>query len=171
MAIWKPYFDAMDFRISPLPPPVDYALMIDAIDIHHLRPEVEHFCLVTADRDFAPLAAKLRERGLRVTGIAQGPVATALRNACDEFISLDRLSKAALSRSAVPEVIATMREVYEPNDWADHNWLSSRLKERGFNPRAYGKSSLIDIIDALPDHFETRPTPRSAGPVVVRSKA
>lgn len=170
LAPWKPYFDRMGFRISPLPPPVDYAMVADAIDLHHAHPEVTHFCIASADRDFRPLVAKLKERGMFVTGIAQGPVAKELRDECNDFLHLDTFTKMGLSLVAIPEIVATMNEVPWADGWADHNWLDSRLKQKGFNPRAFGKSSLIAILDALPAQFETRPVPRSSGPVSVRLK-
>ncbi|MFA5861759.1 MAG: NYN domain-containing protein [Candidatus Thermoplasmatota archaeon] len=171
LAPWKTYFDSMKFFVSPLPPPVDYALMVDAIDLLHTRPEVAHFCIVTADRDFTPLVATLRERGMHVTGIAQGPVPNALRTACNVFLSLDSFSKAALSSNAVPQIASTMREYPAADGWVDHGWLGGTLKSRGFDPRAFGKSEVIDIIDALKDVFEVRPTPRTGGPLFVRLKA
>lgn len=170
LAPWKTYFESMNFEVSRLPPPVDSALMVDAIDILHTRPGVAHFCIVTADRDFTPLVAKLKERGMYVTGIAQGPVAGALWAECDEFLSVDSFSDAALSSSAAPEIVATMREYPLGDGWVDYPWLSSQLKLRGLDSRVFGKSAIIDIIDALPDEFEVRPTPRSGGPLSVRLK-
>ena len=170
LAPWKAYFDRLAFVISPLPPPVDSALMVDAIDLVHTRPEIRHFCIATADRDFTPLVAKLKERGKRVTCIAQGPMSAKLREICDEFLSLDILPKAGLAEAAVPDIVAAMRELTWPEGRVDHNWLTTRLKSKGFDARAFGHSSLIDLVDALPAVFQVEPTPRVGGAVTVRTK-
>lgn len=68
----------------------DATLIIDAVDLFHTRHDVEVFCVVSSDLDFAPLCLWLRERGRCVVGIGEDKSRTELRAACSEFLVLPR---------------------------------------------------------------------------------
>jgi len=65
----------------------DLALAIDAMDMIHQR-MVDAFCIVSSDSDFAWLAARLREGGMRVYGFGTQQTLRAFMVACDEFTVL-----------------------------------------------------------------------------------
>lgn len=62
----------------------DIKLTIEAMDIVHQR-SVDTVALVTRDRDFTPLALRLREAGLTVLGFAQQEPSPAFAAACSRF--------------------------------------------------------------------------------------
>lgn len=62
----------------------DIKLTIEAMDIVHQR-SVNAVALVTRDRDFTPLALRLREAGLSVLGFAQTAPSPAFAAACLRF--------------------------------------------------------------------------------------
>ena len=62
----------------------DIKLTIEAMDIVHQR-GVDTVALVTRDRDFTPLALRLREAGLTVLGFAQTAPSAAFSAACSDF--------------------------------------------------------------------------------------
>jgi hypothetical protein len=64
----------------------DIALAIDAMDILHTS-AVDAFCLVSDDRDFVPLAARLRAAGRRVYAICKS-ADPRMQSICTEVISL-----------------------------------------------------------------------------------
>jgi hypothetical protein len=65
----------------------DIALTIHAMDILH-GIAVDAICLVSSDRDFAPLAQRLRAGGLLVYGFGRADAHTTLRAACTRFFAL-----------------------------------------------------------------------------------
>jgi uncharacterized protein (TIGR00288 family) len=62
----------------------DIRLTIEAMDIVH-QGHVDTIALVTRDRDFTPLALRLREAGLQVLGLAQAAPSDAFVAACSRF--------------------------------------------------------------------------------------
>ncbi len=68
----------------------DVALLIDAMDLLHAR-EVDAFCLMSSDSDFAPLALRIRAAGRMVIGVGGAHAKDALRAACDGFVLVDDL--------------------------------------------------------------------------------
>lgn len=65
----------------------DIAITVAAMDLLHTA-RVEAVYLVTSDQDFAPLAQRLRESGLRVFGFGLANTPETLRVACTEFTVL-----------------------------------------------------------------------------------
>jgi hypothetical protein len=66
----------------------DIELVIDAMDLAYLRPEIRTYVLVTRDGGFASLARKLHELGKSVV-VCSGPRCShALRSVADRFIYL-----------------------------------------------------------------------------------
>ena len=51
------------------------------------------FVIVASDSDYTPLAIKLRESGVFVMGVGEKKTPEPFRNACDEFVYLENLSK------------------------------------------------------------------------------
>lgn len=66
----------------------DIELVIDAMDLAYLRPEIATFVLVTRDGGFAALARKLHELGKSVVVCGAADVSGALRSVADVFIEL-----------------------------------------------------------------------------------
>lgn len=69
----------------------DIALAIDAMDILHSG-ATDIFCLVSDDRDFVPLATRLRAAGKRVYAICKRPDRR-LANICSEVFPLAPMEK------------------------------------------------------------------------------
>lgn len=65
----------------------DIRLTIEAMDIVY-RGRIDAIALVTRDRDFTPLALRLRDAGLLVLGLAQSEPAISFRAACSSFVIL-----------------------------------------------------------------------------------
>lgn len=62
----------------------DIRLSIEAMDLAH-RGCIDALALVTSDRDFTPLAFRLRETGIAVHGFSQNEPSSAFRAACTSF--------------------------------------------------------------------------------------
>lgn len=75
----------------------DIALAIHAMDLLHSG-SVGGICLVSSDRDFAPLALRLRAGGLRVYGFGRTTPGTGLTACCTQFFELP----GAVSPACVP---------------------------------------------------------------------
>jgi hypothetical protein len=67
---------------------VDIALTIRVMDLLH-EGRVEGFCLASSDRDFVPLAMRLRQWGMKVYGFGEAKTNDALRNVCTRFFLLE----------------------------------------------------------------------------------
>ncbi len=71
---------------------VDVKLTVDCLNAAYHYPEIEHFLIVTADKDFIPLVNALRALEKRVTLIGRAETASdQLILSADEFISLEEL--------------------------------------------------------------------------------
>ncbi|RTK95796.1 MAG: NYN domain-containing protein [Lysobacterales bacterium] len=71
----------------------DIRLVVEALSISYQYPDIHTFILVSSDRDYLPLIAKLRELGRTVVGVGITPDATNefYIKACDEFIYYESL--------------------------------------------------------------------------------
>jgi uncharacterized LabA/DUF88 family protein len=67
----------------------DRVIIADAVEIACTVPKIDFFIIGSGDRDFVPLAQKLRMRKVRVFGIGiQGSISDELRAACDEYVTV-----------------------------------------------------------------------------------
>jgi uncharacterized LabA/DUF88 family protein len=67
----------------------DRVLSIDAIELACTRTDLGFVVIGSGDRDFVPLAQKLRQRRLKVYGVGvEGTVSDELRAACDDYVTL-----------------------------------------------------------------------------------
>ncbi|WP_240231514.1 NYN domain-containing protein [Devosia lacusdianchii] len=98
LTTWVPY--ARDNGIELVMQPslgkgknsADIRLTIEAMDLVH-RGSVETVALVTHDRDFTPLALRLRDSGVTVMGFAEREPNVAFRSACSSFERVGQRSK------------------------------------------------------------------------------
>lgn len=65
----------------------DIAMTIAAMDLLH-GGKIEGFCLVSSDRDFAPLARRLRADAVPVYGLGEPKTTEPFRKACTQFFEL-----------------------------------------------------------------------------------
>ena len=84
----------------------DIALAVDALDLVLAeRPDV--VAIASSDSDFAPLVARLREKGCRVVGIGQqGKTGDETQTVYDEFTVLAHRKPAARKAAATPRASA-----------------------------------------------------------------
>jgi cold shock CspA family protein/uncharacterized LabA/DUF88 family protein len=151
----------------------DGALMMDAIDIIHLNPRINAFCIVSSDSDFYNLALRIRENGHYVLGIGTKQTKEVFRKACNDFVYTNNLSpttkqyeetvqpKSSKSK-AVDSVESFIKNVIlsitsNEIEWVALGILGSALKSEdpGFDPRSFGHKNLISLIKSY-DLFETK---------------
>jgi hypothetical protein len=176
----------------------DSALIIDAMDILH-RGIVRGFCIVSSDSDYTRLAKRIREEGYFVMGIGRGATPAAFRNACHVFVSIENLApvpkKTPLPtppQEATPvspvlteapkrpaaEAIPILQKAFDAVvDEDGHAQLASLgnalLKlDPAFDPRSFGRSGLMTLLDALPEEFLLeKPKDGRPGVVFVRRQS
>lgn len=68
----------------------DIALVIDSMDWLHQN-KIDGLCIVTSDSDFAPLAVRLKEAGLKVFGFGEEKTHKSFKQACHRFYYLEAL--------------------------------------------------------------------------------
>lgn len=89
---------------------VDVKLTVDCLNTAYQYPDVQHFIIVTGDRDFVPLVNALKTLEKRVTLIGRAEVASnQLLLSADEFIDLEKLGtgeadEATLSKPLAPTI-------------------------------------------------------------------
>ena len=69
----------------------DMSLAIDAMDVLY-GGQANIFVLVSNDSDFTPLVIRLREGGMTVIGFGNENASISFRNACNEFVELEKIS-------------------------------------------------------------------------------
>ena len=160
----------------------DIGLVIDAMDIMH-KHVVKGFCIVSSDSDFAYLAMKIREEGLFVIGMGNERTHPTFQKACDRFIFIENLlpveeelesehcpelateepkkvehnvpKKGLSPEKALDMLINAFRNKVGDDGRVNLGNLGEALYriEPAFDPRTYGKSSLVGLIAALPGRF------------------
>lgn len=142
----------------------DAAMVIDAMDLLHSG-GFDGFCLVSSDSDFTPLAARIRESGLKVYGFGEKKTPDAFVAACDKFIFTELLkgedqSAKQPKRLATKELrgdarlVTLMRRAVEDTaddeGWAELSSVGNTINKRApeFDQRSYGYAKLSDLIKA-----------------------
>jgi uncharacterized LabA/DUF88 family protein len=148
----------------------DGAMIIDAMDLLNTG-RFGGFCIVSSDSDFARLAARIREQGVRVYGFGERKTPRPFVTACDKFIYFDVLrpddeedAAAPAARSSAkanakktakdPQLLATLRgaitAVSDEDGWADLGGVGSHIAKQlpEFDPRNYGFARLSELVAA-----------------------
>ncbi len=89
----------------------DIALTIRAMDLLYSE-RIEGFCLVSSDRDFAPLTARLRQHGKKVYGFGEAKTNDGFRANFNEFFLLE--APPAKPAIALPTVSSTPTNTKDP---------------------------------------------------------
>lgn len=84
----------------------DIAIVVAAMDVMHDK-IADIVCLASSDRDFIPLAQRLRVGGIRVVGIGRAAADKALAECCDEFFLLEEKSASARPNLLAIDAVAT----------------------------------------------------------------
>lgn len=66
----------------------DMVLAVDAM-VQLYKNDVDVFCIVSSDSDFAPLVNKIIEEGRTVIGMGESKAVKSFQNSCDEFVILN----------------------------------------------------------------------------------
>jgi len=69
----------------------DIRIIMDAIELMILNPNINTFCIVSTDADFCGLAMRLRENGKFVIGVGKKEAKIIWQEACDKFIKIENL--------------------------------------------------------------------------------
>ena len=175
----------------------DIAMVIGAMDLLHNN-MYDALVLVSSDSDFTPLAIRLRESGLYIIGAGVTTTPESFKNACDDFILIDYLSKAdekpAAAEHAAPEPTpepAPEPEPKKPNIGEIHNLLhiaSEKYQDADgfvnvsssglyikrvkpdFNVRAYGYSKLPELLAAFPNKYQIKRYEGKGGATIIAYK-
>ena len=86
----------------------DMALVIDTLDLLHSG-IYDAFVIVASDSDYTPLAIKLHESGVYVMGVGEKKTPEPFRNACDEFVYLENLSKVSDTPEQQPAPVSSRK--------------------------------------------------------------
>ncbi|HLH92840.1 MAG TPA: NYN domain-containing protein [Xanthobacteraceae bacterium] len=144
----------------------DGAMIIDAMDLLNTG-RFGGFCIVSSDSDFARLAARIREQGVRVYGFGERKTPRPFVTACDKFTYVDVLhadggapappshGKASAKKTAKdPQLLATLRAaiaaVSDDDGWAELGGVGSHIAKQlpEFDPRNYGFARLSELVAA-----------------------
>ena len=147
----------------------DIRMVVDALDLCHMKQHVDMFALVSGDSDFSPLVTKLKENDKRVIGCGiKNSTSDLLISVCDEFIYYDDLlrqaekpkkapSKTASKSSSgriqeaadrVLEIVRSLERDYD-TVWGSMVKQGTRRLFPGFNEEYYGFQSFATLLEAL----------------------
>lgn len=137
----------------------DIALIIDAMDLLHTG-NLNGFCLVSSDSDFAPLATRIREAGLVVYGFGEKKTPKAFVAACDKFIYTEILTpqktKPAKGKPQGPspkkKLLEAVDGAAQDDGWAHLGTVGTMLlkNDPAFDSRNYGFRKLVELVKAQP---------------------
>ncbi len=158
----------------------DSSLIIDVMDIMH-EGVIDGFCIVTSDSDFTALALRVKEHGKFVLGLGSRKTHRSFTNACTKFILLENITekqkpkprkksekdtpttasekKEQKVKKEEDELLDLLTDAYENVESDKGNAHLSAVIEYltkidpGFDPRNYGVSKSIKLIEMYPKHF------------------
>lgn len=149
----------------------DIMLAVDAAEIHYSGQDIDSFCIVTHDNDFAGLVKWLRGKGAYVTVIWSSDPEKhkpSFEDECDYFILIGNLPD---SRNQDPEiqkkllgwkdaVRKVIKEYANEEGWVLLSEVGNKLKSigQGFDPHDYCHSKLSSLIKSCSE-FETETGP------------
>jgi uncharacterized LabA/DUF88 family protein len=160
----------------------DSAMIIDAMDLLYSG-TVDSFCLVSSDSDYTRLATRIREKGMFVMGIGRKTTPRSFVNGCEVFLFTENFksnkkksapiktnnrnaSKPKTSAEPTePEetdpvpLLETACEMASGDDgWAVLSDFGNALRklDPSFDPRSYGHTQLLRLIQAHNDKFRIR---------------
>ena len=135
----------------------DIALIIDAMDLLHTG-NLDGFCLVSSDSDFAPLATRLKEAGLMVYGFGEKKTPKAFVAACDKFIYTEILKpqkeRPAKEKAKQPsprkKLLEAIDKSTQDDGWAHLGNVGTMLlkNDPAFDSRNYGFRKLVELVKA-----------------------
>ena len=108
----------------------DIALAIDAMDILHAG-AIDDFCLVSDDRDFVPLATRLRASGHRVHAICKRADAR-MSSVCSQVIELVKTVNAPVvepKATAEPPIVSAFRAISESHEEMTLSQVGTALRK------------------------------------------
>ena len=150
----------------------DIRMVVDALDLCHMKSHVDTFALISGDSDFSPLVTKLKENDKTVIGCGiKNSTSDLLIAMCDEFIYYDDLLRQAEKpKSAktskqpkksgngrlqeagerVLEIVRSLERDYD-TVWGSMVKQTTRRVFPGFNEEYYGHQSFATLLEALQD--------------------
>jgi hypothetical protein len=145
---------------APGPNATDIALAIDAVDLLRDR-GLDVICVVSSDRDFAPLAARLRRSGLTAVLMADSAKVKDSDSALwDAFVALEVARKKS-ARSVAPPAPAKPAGVPQPVNVALIEAVLTRLANEKVKKDADGWALLNEIGKGIPPDLK-KPSLRKA---------
>lgn len=159
----------------------DSAMIIDAMDLLYSG-TVDSFCLVSSDSDYTRLATRIREKGMFVMGIGRKTTPRSFVNGCEVFLFTEnfksnkkRTYKSSTRGSTRPKnnnadnaeiddsdpipLLEKACEMASGDDgWAVLSDFGNALRklDPSFDPRSYGHTQLLKLIQAHKDKFRIR---------------
>ena len=163
----------------------DSAMIIDAMDLLYSG-TVDSFCLVSSDSDYTRLAMRIRETGMFVMGIGKKTTPRAFVNGCEVFLFTENFKtykkkngtrngyrNNSKRREQTENTIDTDTDTdTDPvsilekacdmaageDGWAVLSDLGNALRklDPSFDPRSYGHTQLLHLIQANQDSFRIR---------------
>lgn len=139
-------------------------MVIEAMDLLHSG-KYDGFCLISSDSDFASLAMRLRQSGIKVFGFGRSTAVSTFKQACDTFFEIESLIPQSKDQDTNPtkcdgkklkqntKLINAIRDsikqaLNENEEWADYGKVNHLFKTNhpDLNPQEYGYEKLIQLI-------------------------
>lgn len=144
----------------------DIALVIDAMDLLHNNQDLEGFCIVSRDGDFAGLATRIREAGKIVIGIGtrENQTTNFFQKSCDEYLFLENLMQLDKSAENQPDKISEedlkiLIDAYDAVETDQGFAFLSKIplylnnKDSSFNAKNLGFKNYSSLFKSLDKHF------------------
>jgi uncharacterized protein (TIGR00288 family) len=146
---------------------VDISIALEAMELLG-SDYIDCFCLATNDSDFTPLVKKLKKYNKHVIGAGDDKASEAFKNACDAFVSVERILNANIEKTTqkttpkskvvadnssklLLELVESINEIIDSNHdtdgFSDFSWVVLTLKNKmkDFNPKNYGANNIQQL--------------------------
>ncbi len=149
----------------------DKAIIMDIMETVYSSHKINGICIIANDHIYGSIARRIRERGLYILGIGTRQASRKFVDSCNNFVYIDNIKTKNIENTQQEEqgkelgleqlLIKAIKDINEEK--IHLGMLGNMLKKinPAFDPRTYGHSKLITLLQSFSEIFEVKPDNRN----------
>ncbi len=144
----------------------DKAIIMDIMETVYSSHKINGICIIANDHIYGSIARRIRERGLYILGIGTRQASRKFVDSCNNFVYIDNIKTTSDTGTQQEEpekeigleqlLIKAIKDINEEK--IHLGTLGNMLKKinPAFDPRTYGHSKLITLLQSFDDIFSVK---------------